>query len=151
MSTRTYTSRRANILRALAEKLKDIDGSGAFLTDLQNNVHPRLKFWDEVVEFPAIHLNAGAETREYQAGGYKDRFLSVTIRCYVQDEEDATEALNVLMEDIETVVEENSRLEYADSQNNTFNTQQITIVSINTDEGVLEPLGVGEIDIEVRY
>ena len=151
MSIRTYTSRRANILRALAEKLKDIDGSGAFLTDLQNNVHPRLKFWDEVVEFPAIHLNAGAETREYQAGGYKDRFLAVTIRCYVQDEEDATEALNVLMEDIETVIEENSRLEYADSQNNTFNTQQITIVSINTDEGVLEPLGVGELDIEVRY
>ena len=151
MSTRTYTSRRANILRALAEKLKDIDGSGAFLSDLQNNVHPRLKFWDEVVEFPAIHLNAGAETRQYQAGGYKDRFLAVTIRCYVQDEEDATEALNVLMEDIETVVEENSRLEYADSQNNTFSTQQITIVSINTDEGVLEPLGVGEIDIEVRY
>lgn len=151
MSTRTYTSRRANILRALAEKLKDIDGSGAFLSDLQNNVHPRLKFWDEVVEFPAIHLNAGAETRQYQAGGYKDRFLAVTIRCYVQDEEDATEALNVLMEDIETVIEENSRLEYADSQNNTFNTQQITIVSINTDEGVLEPLGVGEIDIEVRY
>lgn len=151
MSTRTYTSRRANILRALAEKLKDIDGSGAFLSDLQNNVHPRLKFWDEVVEFPAIHLNAGAETRQYQAGGYKDRFLAVTIRCYVQDEEDATEALNVLMEDIETVIEENSRLEYADSQNNTFSTQQITIVSINTDEGVLEPLGVGEIDIEVRY
>ena len=151
MSTRTYTSRRANILRALAEKLKDIDGSGAFLSDLQNNVHPRLKFWDEVVEFPAIHLNAGAETRQYQAGGYKDRFLAVTIRCYVQDEEDATEALNVLMEDIETVIEENSRLEYADSQNNTFNTQQITIVSINTDEGVLEPLGVGELDIEVRY
>ena len=151
MSTRTYTSRRANILRALTEKLKDIDGSGAFLSDLQNNVHPRLKFWDEVVEFPAIHLNAGAETRQYQAGGYKDRFLSVTIRCYVQDEEDATEALNLLMEDIETVIEDNSRLEYTDSQNNTFNTQQITIVSINTDEGVLEPLGVGELDIEVRY
>ena len=151
MSTRTYTSRRANILKALVEKLKDIDGSGQFLTDLQNNVHPRLKFWDEVVEFPAIHLNAGAETRQYQAGGYKDRFLSVTIRCYVQDEEDATEALNLLMEDIETVIEDNSRLEYVDAQNNSFNTQQITIVSINTDEGVLEPLGVGEIDIEVRY
>ena len=151
MSERTYTSRRANILRSLTTKLKDIDGSGAFLTDLQNNVEPRLKFWDEVVEFPAVHLNAGPETREYQGGGFKDRFLSITIRCYVQDEEDATEALNLLMEDIETVLEENSRLEYADSQNNTFNTQQITIVSINTDEGVLEPLAVGEIDIEVRY
>lgn len=151
MSERTYTSRRANILRSLTTKLKDIDGSGAFLTDLQNNVEPRLKFWDEVVEFPAIHLNAGSETRQYQGGGYKDRFLAVILRCYVQDEEDATEALNLLMEDIETVLEENSRLEYTDSQNNTFNAQQITIISINTDEGVLEPLAVGEINIEVRY
>ena len=33
----------------------------------------------------------------------------------------------------------------------TGHTQQISIISINTDEGVLEPLGVGEITIEVRY
>ena len=55
------------------------------------------------------------------------------------------------MEDIETVLEDNAELEYLDKQNNTFKTQQITIVSIDTDEGVLEPLGVGEILIEVRY
>ena len=105
---------------------------------------------DEVDQFPAIHLNAGAETREYQAGGYKDRFLSVTIRCYVQ-EEDAQQALNILMEDVETLIEDNAQLEYFDRQNNAFKTQQITIISIDTDEGVLEPLGVGEILIEVRY
>ena len=149
-TARTYTSRRANIVRALAEKLKDIDGSGAFLSDLQNNVHPFLKFWDEVDQFPAVHLNAGAETREYQGGGYKDRFLAITIRCYI-NEEDAQDALNILMEDIETVLEENAQLEYLDKQNNSFKTQQITIISIDTDEGVLEPLGVGEILIEVRY
>ena len=148
---RTYTSRRSNILNALTTKLKDIDGSGAFLTDVANNVHPFLKFWDEVDEFPAIHLNAGNETRQYQASGYKDRFLSVTIRCYVSDDEDATEALNVLMEDVETVIENNSRLKYYDAMNNEYNAQQITIVSIVTDEGVLEPLAVGEIQIEVRY
>jgi hypothetical protein len=151
MSTRNYTSRRANILQALATKLQDIDGSGAFLSDLSNNVETRLKFWDEVADFPAIHLNAGPETRTYQAGGYKDRFLSVTLRCYVSDEEDATEALNVLMEDVETVLEDNSRLKYYDAMNNEYHTQQITIVSIVTDEGVLEPLAVGEIQIEVRY
>ncbi|NDG46650.1 MAG: hypothetical protein EBY37_05945 [Flavobacteriia bacterium] len=150
MAERTYTSRRANILNALVEKLKNIDGSGAMLTDVGNNVHPFLKFWDEVEEFPAIHLNAGTESRQYQGGGYKDRFLSITIRCYV-NEEDAQEALNLLMEDIETVVEENSRLQYSDAQNNLFYTNQITVVSINTDEGVLEPLGVGEILIEVQY
>ena len=107
MTSRTYASRRARIIEALVTKLKTIDGQGAFLTDVGENVHPRLKFWDEVDEFPAIHLNAGSETREYQSAGVRDRFLSVTIRCYVQDE-DAQEALNQLMEDIETVVEDNS-------------------------------------------
>ena len=149
-TARTYTSRRANIVNALAEKLKDINGAGAFLSDVQNNVHPFLKFWDEVDQFPAVHLNAGAETREYQGGGYKDRFLAITIRCYV-NEEDAQDALNILMEDIETVLEDNAQLEYLDKQNNSFKTQQITIISIDTDEGVLDPLGVGEILIEVRY
>ena len=33
-AARTYTSRRSNIVEALATKLKDIDGSGAFLTDV---------------------------------------------------------------------------------------------------------------------
>ena len=150
MAVRDYTTRRLGIVEALANKLKDIDGSGSFLTDLSENVSPRLKFWDEVEEFPAIHLNAGGETREYQAGGYKDRFLSITIRCYVQDE-DSVAALDALLEDVETVVETNSRLEYTDRVGKSHTTQQITIVSVDTDEGVLEPLGVGEILVEVRY
>ncbi len=150
MTSRTYASKRSNIVAALVDKLKTIDGQGAFLTDVGDNVLPRLKFWDEVQDFPAIHLNAGAETRDYRAAGVRDRFLTVTIRCYVQDE-DAQEALNELMEDVETVIEDNSRLTYTDKANNVHYTQQITVVSITTDEGVLEPLGVGEMLIEVRY
>ncbi len=148
--SRTYTTRRQGIVNALVNKLKDIDGTGFFRANVNENVSPRLKFWDEVDEFPALHLNAGSETREYQTAGVRDRFLSITIRCYVQ-EEDAQEALNELMEDVETVIEDNSRLQYTDKLNNVFFTQQITVISIDTDEGVLEPLGVGEILIEVRY
>jgi Leucine-rich repeat (LRR) protein len=55
------------------------------------------------------------------------------------------------MEDVETVIEDNSRLKYFDAMNNEYNAQQITVISIVTDEGVLDPLGVGEIEIEVRY
>jgi hypothetical protein len=150
MATRDYTTRRLGIIEALVNKLKDIDGTGTFLSNLNENVSPRLKFWDEVEEFPAIHLNAGSETREYQGGGYKDRFLSVTVRCYVQSE-DAVLALDELLEDVETVLEENSKLTYKDRNNADQYTQQITIVSIDTDEGVLEPMGVGEMLIEVRY
>ena len=150
MTARTYASKRANIVNALVTKLKTINGQGAFLTDVGENVHPRLKFWDEIDEFPALHLNAGSETRDYRTAGVRDRFLTISIRCYVQDE-DAREALNELMEDVETVVEDNSRLAYTDKLNAVHYTQQITVISIDTDEGVLEPLGVGEITIEVRY
>ena len=148
--SRGYTTRRLGIVEAIVDKLKDIDGTGHFLSNLEENVSPRLKFWDEVEEFPAVHLNAGSETREYQAGGFKDRFLSITLRCYVQAE-DAVLALDELLEDVETVIEENSRLMYKDRNNVDQYTQQITVVSIDTDEGVLEPLGVGEMLVEVRY
>ena len=150
MASRDYTTRRLGIIEALVTKLKEIDGTGQFLTNLNDNVSPRLKFWDEVEEFPAVHLSAGSETREYQSSGYKDRFLSITARCYVQDE-DAVAALDELLEDVETVVEDNSRLAYTDRRGNAKTTQQITVISVDTDEGVLEPLGVGEMTIEVRY
>jgi hypothetical protein len=139
-----------HILDALVIALKQIDGSGTFLSNVYENVHPRLKFWDEVEEFPAIHLNAGGESRQYQTAGYKDRFLTVTLRCYV-NEEDAQSALSALLEDVETVLEKHSKLVYYDSTYLQNTAQQITIISIDTDEGALEPLGVGEIVIEVRY
>ena len=150
MSVRNYTTRRLAIVEALVEKVKEIDGTNQYQTNLFGAVSPRLKFWDEVEEFPAVHLNAGSESRVYQGGGYKDRFLSVTLRCYV-NEEDAVLALEKLLEDVETVLEENSRLAYTDRSGATQYTHQITIISIDTDEGVLEPFGVGEMLVEVRY
>ena len=144
-----YTSRRFAIAEALAEKLKQIDGTNDYLTDLGGNVHPRLLFWSEVSEYPAVHVSAGAETREYQTGGYKDRYLIVTVRCYV-NEEDSLLALEKLLTDIEFVIEENGRLAYQDRLG-PQTTHDITITNIDTDEGVLSPLGVGEILLQVRY
>ena len=149
-TNRTYTTRRQSILEAIAKKLKTIDGTGDFLTNVFDNVSPRLLFWDEVTDFPAIHLNAGQETRQYQAGKYKDRFLQVTLRCYV-NEEDAQNALSALLEDVETVLEAEDPLTYYDKNGVSQKTVQTTIVSIDTDEGVMDPLGIGEIVLEVQY
>ena len=149
-SPREYTSRRIAIVDALVEKLEEIDGSGNYRTDLNGNVSRRLKFWDEVDEFPAIHISAGAETREYLGAQNKTRFMQVTLRCYVNDE-DSVEALEGLMEDVETVLDTHSRLRYVDRKYDFQYTQLITVLSLDTDEGVLEPLGVGEIVCEVRY
>lgn len=149
-TSRQYTSRRLAITAAIAEELKKINGQYPYQADLEGRVSTRVLFWDEVAEFPAIHLNPGPEARIYQGGGYKDRFMTLTIRCYVQ-EENAAEALEGLLEDVETVIEENSRIAYNDRQGRVQFTQQISIISIDTDEGVLEPLGVGELVCEVRY
>ena len=150
MATRVYTTRRQGIVDAIAEKLRTIDGTGNYHTDIMNNVSPRLKFWDEVEEFPAVHINAGREAREYLTGGVKNRFLTVTLRCYV-NEEDAVNALDALLEDVETVLEDNSSMTYTDKLGVSQGIQQITVLSIDTDEGVLEPMGVAEMVAEVRY
>ena len=150
MANRTYTTRRQSIVDAIVTKLRVIDGSGTYHTNLADNISPRLLFWDEVTEFPAVHISAGREAREYLTGGVKNRFLTVTLRCYV-NEENAVDALDALLEDVETVLEDNSGMTYTDKLGVSAAVQQITIFSIETDEGVLEPLGVGEVTIEVRY
>ena len=149
-SPREFTSRRIAIVDALVEKLEEIDGSGNYRTDLNGNVSRRLKFWDEVDEFPTIHVSAGSETREYLGAQNKTRFMNITLRCYVNDE-NSVEALEGLMEDVETVLDTHSRLRYVDRKYDFQYTQLITVLSLDTDEGVLEPLGVGEIVCEVRY
>ena len=145
-----YVSKRQSIVNALAEKFAEIDGSADFNTDLGGSAYPRMKFWDEVEEYPAVHCAAGSEIRQYQAGGYKDRFMTIVVRCYVR-EEDCLEALEGLLADIEFVVENNGRLAYQDRSEVPHTTHDILIQSIDTDEGVLAPVAVGEIQLRVHY
>lgn len=149
-TARRYTSKRRAIVEALAIKLEGINGQPPFRSSVAN-VERRLKFWDEVNEFPTIHVGAGAETREYDGGGFRFRFLTITIRIYVSDDNDVVEALEELLEDVETVIEDSDPLTYYDSTGTSHTTVQTTIATVDTDEGVLEPLGVGEITVEIRY
>ena len=147
---RKHTTRRRAIVEALSEKMEGINGSAPFRTSIAK-VERRLKFWDEVDEFPCIHVGAGAETRQYEGGGFRFRFLSLTVRCYTSDDDDVILALEELLEDVESVLEDNDPLVYTDSTGASQSTAQTTIIAVDTDEGVLEPLGVGEITIEIRY
>ena len=149
-TARRYTSKRRAIVEALAIKLEGINGQPPFRSSVAK-VERRLKFWDEVNEFPTIHVGAGAETREYDGGGFRFRFLTITVRIYVSDDNDVVEALEELLEDVETVIEDSDPLTYYDSTGTSHTTVQTTIATVDTDEGVLEPLGVGEITLEIRY
>ena len=94
-ATRLYTTRRQNIVNALVDVIERIDGTGTYQTAIAD-VSPRLKFWDEVTEFPSIHINAGRELRTYDGGGFKFRYLTITLRCYVEDNEDSVGSLDAL-------------------------------------------------------
>ena len=146
---RSNTTRRGAILTALATEFKNIDGSGSYKSRLDSNVETRMKFWDEVEQFPAVHMAAGAETREYYGGGQKWRFLTITIRAYV-NAEDPIDELEELLEDLETVIDSSNNLTYKQLGTNA-GVIQLTVISIDTDEGVLAPLGIGEMIIEARY
>lgn len=147
----TYRTKRTKIAEALANKLKEIDGSYPYNMNVFDNVDSKLKFLDEIQQFPKVCVVAGDETREYLPDGYKWRFLTLTIRAYVHNETDAQEELALLLEDIERLVDENDALVYDDSVDPNQSTTSLTIESIGTDEGVIAPLGIGEMVVEVRY
>jgi len=77
--------------------------------------------------------------------------LDLTIRAYISDNNDAQETLALLMEDIERVVDDNDNLVYDDSVDPNQSATSLTIGSISTDEGVIAPLGIGEMTVRVRY
>ncbi len=139
-------SARSKIVDALVTKLKLINGTGIFESNTFGNVFNKLKFWDEINDHPSIFLNAGPEAREYLPGEFKWGYLTVTIRVYVKAEEPEA-ALESLFTDIEYVVDNNGELDY-DSGNET---EDIKIMSIYTDEGLLAPIGVGEITLQIMY
>ena len=141
-------SRRTAILKTLSEAFKAINGSPPYNINLYDNAYPYLKFWDELNQFPALYSSPGTELREYLPGGFKWGYLNISIKAYVKGD-DATDQLEKLLEDIETVIDANQQLIY-DVDNN-YETTELTIQSITTDEGLLAPYGVGEINVQVRY
>ena len=143
-------TRRSSIVEALTNKLKTISLTNGYSTDLGEQAYPRMRFWDEISEFPCVCLVAGPESIVHQGGGFKDRYLDIILRAYV-NEEDSIIALEKLLEDIELIIDKNGRLAYVDSSGNNGTTRDIIITLIDTDQGALTPLGVGEMTLQVKY
>lgn len=141
-------SRRTSIIKALTEKLKLIDGSQNFKTNISGNAFNYLKFWDETNDFPSIYTVAGSEQREYLPGDFTWAYLNLTIKLYCKGE-DAQQNLEDLLEDVERVIHDNRVLVY--DEVNGYETTEILVQSIINDEGLLAPYSIGEMTIQVRY
>lgn len=141
-------SRRTSILKALASKLStELDGV-KYKSNVYSNAFAKLKFWDETNDFPSVYMSPGSEQREYLPGNFTWAYLGVSLKLYCKGE-DSPEQLEQLLEDVESVITENRVLAY-DSTNN-YETTEILVVSITTDEGLMLPYSIGEINLQIRY
>ena len=143
------TSRRRDIANFLVGELKKIDGNASsfdssytYQVNLFDNVFRRLKFLDEINDFPSVYLQAGTEDRVYQSKGLTTSTLDLMIRVYVHTE-DAVETLESTMQDIEFVIYNMDTEKYG--------MMDVQVATMSTDEGLLDPYGIGEVGGTVQY
>ncbi len=140
-------SSRSAIAKALVSALKQINGNAPYLNNIFDNCSTKNKFWDECKDFPSIFVVAGQETREYLPGGFQWGHLGVSLKVYVKNEEPLDD-LESLLKDVELVLNNSTVLVYDDQGHQTT---ELRISSIVTDEGLLAPYGIGEVNISIQY
>jgi hypothetical protein len=140
-------SYRREINDALVNLLKTIKIANGFQVDLFENVSSQLLLWDEVNDFPTVIVTSGNETREYHPAGFKWGFVGYTLRIYTYGESGQLDQ-DLILQDIENLLDKNNRLSLATTGRETT---EITVNSIVTDEGLLMPYSVAEMNITVRY
>lgn len=142
-------SKRRAIALALTDMLKNtLIGSNGYTTNIYGNVHSKLKYWNEVNDFPSIYMSAGTETREYHPSNQRWGYIPIALKLYVNGE-NSQDDLESLLDDVEKAIEASRNL-IIDSANGLTITEML-ISSITTDEGHLAPYGVGEIVVQVMY
>ena len=143
------TSRRRDIANFLVGELKKIDGgvstfdsSYTYQVNLFDNVFRRLKFLDEINDFPSVYLQAGTENRIYDTKGLTTSTLDIMLRVYVHTET-SIEELESTMQDIEFVIYNMDTEKYG--------MMDVQVSTMGTDEGLLDPYGIGEVGVTVQY
>jgi len=144
-------SRRKEIVEFLVGELKNIDGqtstysaSYTYNNNLFNNAYRKLRFLDEVNDFPAVYVSAGTEFRNFNSKSLTVASLDVTIRAYVYGEDNSQSLADDLVQDIEHVI-------YSLEDKSDIGILDITIDNISTDEGLATPYGLAEIELTTVY
>ena len=144
-------SRRKEIIEFLVTQVKEIDGAASgfdssytYNVNVFNNVFRKLKFLDELNDFRGIYISAGTENRDFNSQNLTTATLDATIRIYVYGEDDAQSQVDDLLQDVEHVI-------YNLGDNPDKGILDITISNISTDEGLVTPYGLGEIELEILY
>jgi hypothetical protein len=144
-------NRRTEIVQFIVTRLKEIDGEVSpydnaytFETNVFGNVFRKIKFLDEVNDFPSLYVSAGTEIRDFQSENLTVATLDVIIRAYVYGEDNSQTLSDDLAQDVEHII-------YSLGDNPDKGILDITIDNITTDEGLAVPYGIAEIELSVVY
>lgn len=134
-------TQRSKIVKAITSLIK------TNVPEFFDNVIPKLKFWDEVKDFPHCSVSSTGEQREYLPSSFEWGYVTVSVRVYVNEDITAADTLDALLGKIEDLIRDNIVLSYDTGKETT----DIRVLSVDTDGGLLEPLGVGELLLIVQY
>ena len=130
-------TRRKQVIDGFVRELgqtPDVDAS---------NVHKRFKFLDELNDFPSICFVAGGESRQELGANRRLGTIEVALRGYVFDENNVDKA-EILAQNVESKVD-------SFSANVAARANGARVTSFRTDEGLLQPYGVADLEIEILY
>ena len=152
-------SDRASIKTALVTSMNtqmNVTNVGTlYYNDMDENVRGDVLFLDNIQVFPAITVGLGPERVEYHPSGFRWIYLTLYLRGYVKSEDESEEQLEHVLADIKTYIDNFEKLDYTvinpDGSTTNKSVAQMTNIGVSTDEGLMKPLGLGEVVIEVKY
>ena len=132
-------ARRTQIVDALVDHL-------ATNTDaMTNNVHKRYLYLNEINDFPTITFIPQSEARVARGGGFRQCVISVFVRAYVYDEEDALGTAETFGMQIDDAIET-----FPETYRN-FEVEEARVTEFRTDEGLFHPYGMADLSLQILY
>lgn len=132
-------ARRTEIINALVDHL-------AANTDaLPSNVIKRYAYMHEVNDWPAITLVPQGEQRIHRGLDARQGLMTVFVRGYIYDAEDAMGAAETLADQIETAADT-----FAAAYRNR-EVEECRAITLRTDEGLFQPHGMCDVQLQILY
>ena len=134
-------ARRTDIIEALVGHL----GTN---TDVHaNNVYRTYKYMHDLNDFPAITFIPNREDRDHFGDGQVHGILAIQLRCYVFDGDtaDIADECERLADQIEAAVDTFA------AANRALEVEEARVVTLRTDDGLMTPYGVADLQMSILY
>jgi hypothetical protein len=152
------STHRDSITKALVALVKsELDGSQGtkYYTNIYDNVSDTILHFSDIPDFPFVGIAKGSETTEYHPAGFRWNFLTLYVRVYVRGESNYDAQLEMVISDLKTIIDYMETFKYNVFMPSQLTYQhqvtEITVLGLETDEGLLAPDGFGELRLRVRY